>query len=168
MFRPVVRVLISRFSIALIEIVIAIPMALGVREVSKALWVLPDLHEQIETIGGLGIIMIGLGVVLEERGALREIFRLVNAPDEAWQSHLDHSCHHAGLGQLVLGLFAEIFVELTRIPNSVIYPGEVDDWLVLGGCVMVSLGGLLLVRHALVLLFESRRHFQAVGRKPQP
>ncbi|WP_421999642.1 hypothetical protein [Reyranella sp.] len=161
MLRPVVRVLISRFSIAFIELVIAVPMALGVREVWSRLWQQPDLHEQIETIGGLGIIMIGLGVVLEERGALRQIFGLAPAPDEAWQAHLDHNCHHAGLGQLVLGLFAEISIELTKIPNSVIYTGEVDDWLVAAGCIMVGVGGLLLIRHAVVLLFLLRRQFLA-------
>ncbi|CAN5911726.1 hypothetical protein BH11PSE3_BH11PSE3_44750 [soil metagenome] len=148
MLRLLSRALVSRFFVAGIELVLALPMFLGVWESSHALWVLPDLHVAMETVTGIGIIMIGLGVVLEERGALREIFGLTGGPDEAWQAGLDHSCHHAGVGQLVLGLFAEICIELIRIPNSVIYTGDVDDWLVAAGCLMITAGALLLLRHA--------------------
>ncbi|MFZ5781076.1 MAG: hypothetical protein ACOY4R_12845 [Pseudomonadota bacterium] len=160
MLRPLFRVLISRHFAAAIELVIFVPLVLGIWEVSKALWVQPDLHEQVETLTGLGIIMIALGVVLEERRSLREVFGLLDGPDEAWEEHIDHSCHLAGVGQLVLGLFAEIFMELTKIPNSVIYTGEVDDWLLAGGCIMIGIGALLLLRHAIVLMTMSRRLHQ--------
>ena len=157
MIRPLARALISRVSIAVIELVIVVPMALAILEVSKAVFVQPDLKEPMDIITGIGMIMIGLGVVLEERKALREIFGLVDGPDEAWQSHLDHSCHHAGVGQLVLGLFAEICIEMIRIPNTVIYTGDVDDYLVVAGSVMVAVAALLLVRHAISLLTMTPR-----------
>ena len=91
--------------------------------------------------------------------SLREIFGLVDGPDEAWQSHLDHSCHHAGVGQLVLGLFAEICIEMIRIPNTVIYTGDVDDYLVVAGSLMVGMAALLLVRHAVSLLTMTPSQF---------
>ena len=53
---------------------------------------------------------------------------------------------------LVLGLFAEICIEMIRIPNTVIYTGDVDDYLVVAGSLMIGLGALLMVRHAVALL----------------
>jgi len=38
------------------------------------------------------------------------------------------------VGQLVFGLFAAICIEMIKIPNTIIYTGETDDWLVAGGC----------------------------------
>ena len=73
--------------------------------------------------------------------------------DEAGQEQLDLHCHHYGVGQLVFGLFAAICIEMIKVPNTVIYTGETDDWLVAGGMVFVLLGAFLLVRHAFALLF---------------
>ena len=48
---------------------------------------------------------------------------------------------------------AEICIELIKIPNTIIYTGEVDDYLVAAGLVFVGVGALLLVRHVLVMFF---------------
>jgi hypothetical protein len=48
---------------------------------------------------------------------------------------------------------AEICIELIKIPNTIIYTGEVDDYLVAAGLFFVGVGALLLVRHVLVMLF---------------
>ena len=72
-------------------------------------------------VTGIGIIMIGWGVLLEERRTLREIFGLLDGPDEAWQATIDHACHNYGVGQLSIGLMAEICIELIKIPNTIIY-----------------------------------------------
>ena len=157
MIRLLVRVLISRFSIAFIEIVIIIPMVLATLQMRKVLWRTVDLHEAMDIVSGVAIIMIALGVVLEERKTIREVFELTSGPDEARQERLDVSCHHYGVGQLVFGLFAALCIELIRIPNTIIYTGETDDWLVAGGMVFVVLGAFLLIRHALALLFVLRK-----------
>jgi hypothetical protein len=158
LFRPVARALISRYSIAIIGLIVVVPLVLAIKEISHVLWVNPDLKEPMEIINGIGVILIGLGVVLEERKALRDICGLSGGPDEAMQEYIDKSCHHYGVGQLVLGLLAEICIESIKIPNSILYTGEVDDYLVAGGCFFVGVAALLLVRHAVVLIFL----------KPQP
>ena len=156
MIRLLVRALLSRVSIGLLELLIVLPMALAVSEISKDLWVKPDLQEAIDIITGIAVIMIGLGVVLEERKTLRETSGLLDTPDEAWQASIDHSCHNYGAGQLVLGLLAAICMELIKIPNRIIYTGEVDDYLVAVGSFFVAVGALLLVRHAFVLFFKRK------------
>lgn len=157
MIRLLVRALISRFSIALIELVIVVPMALATLHMTRVLWRTTDLREAMDIVSGVGIIMIALGVVLEERKAIREVFDLTGGPDEARQEQLDHNCHHYGVGQLVFGLFAAICIEMIKIPNTIVYTGEADEWLIAGGTLFVVLGAFLLVRHALVLvLFRAK------------
>lgn len=153
MFRSLMRVLTSRYTIGLISLLICVPMLITLTEVSRALWAKPDIKEEMEIVTGIGIIMIGWGVVLEERKTLREIFGVLGMPDEAWQEMVDHTCHHYGVGQLSIGLMAEICIELIKIPNTIIYTGEVDDYLVAAGLAFVAVGALLLVRHVLVMFF---------------
>lgn len=153
MTRHLLRGVTSRYTIAFISAVICVPMAITIFVVSRQLWARPDLHEPMDIVTGVGIIMIGWGVVLEERATLREIFGLTGGVDEAWQAALDHTCHNYGVGQLVLGLMAEICIEMIKIPNNIIYTGEVDDFLVAGGLFFVGIGALIQVRHVLVMLF---------------
>ncbi len=153
MFRPLMTLLTSRYTIGLLSLVICVPMLITLTEVSEALWSKPDLKEEMEIVTGIGIIMIGWGVLLEERKTLREIFGLLDAPDEAWQEQIDHTCHNYGVGQLSIGLMAEICIELIKIPNTIIYTGEVDDYLVAAGLFFVGVGALLLIRHVIVMLF---------------
>ena len=163
MIRQLMRGVTSRYVIALISAVICVPMTITIFAVSRELWQRPDLHEPMDIVTGIGIIMIGWGVVLEERFTLREIFGLTGGPDEAFQAALDHTCHNYGVGQLVLGLMAEICIEMIKIPNNIIYTGEVDDFLVAGGLVFVGLGALIQARHVLVKLF-----FRSLGHPPLP
>ena len=153
MFRSLMFVLTSRFTIGLLSLLICVPMTISVLEVSHALWSKPDLKEEMEIVTGIGIIMIGWGVLLEERRTLREIFGLLGGRDEDWQAAIDHACHNYGVGQLSIGLMAEICIELIKIPNTIIYTGEVDDYLVAAGLFFVGVGALLLVRHVFVMLF---------------
>ena len=153
MIRLLVRALISRFSIALIELLIVVPMVLATFQMTKVLWKTTDLHEAMDIVSGVAIIMIALGVVLEERKTIREVFELTGEPDESRQEWLDLHCHHYGVGQLVFGLFAAICVEMIKVPNTVIYTGETDDWLIAAGMLFVLLGAFLLVRHAFALVF---------------
>lgn len=153
MIRSLMSVLTSRYTIGIVSLLICIPMSITLIEVSKVLWTKPDMKEEMDIVTGIGIIMIGWGVLLEERRTLREIFGLLDGPDEGWQAAIDHACHNYGVGQLSIGLMAEICIELIKIPNTIIYTGEVDDYLVAAGLFFVGVGALLLLRHVLVMLF---------------
>ena len=73
--------LLSRPAIALIEVIVVVPQILTVLQVWQMLWRGPDLHEPMDIVAGIGVIMIGLGVVLEERKTFRKIFGLTGGPD---------------------------------------------------------------------------------------
>ena len=156
LFSILARILLSRYAIALLELIIVVPQILAVYQVWQMLWNQPDLHVPMDIVSGIGIIMIGFGVALEERKALRVIFGRTGGPDEAWQERLDENCHHYGVGQLVLGLIAEICIDMIKIPNTIIYTGEVDDYLVAAGCIFVAIGTILLLKHAFTLVFMMR------------
>ena len=145
--------LLSRPAIAVIEVIVVVPQILTVLQVWQMLWRGPDLHEPMDIVAGIGVIMIGLGVVLEERKTFRKIFGLTGGPDEAWQEHIDESCHYYGAGQLVMGFLAAISIDMIKIPNSIIYTGEVDDYLVAAGCIFIAIGAALLLKHAFTLAF---------------
>ncbi len=151
------RVLSSRFTIGVLSLLIVLPMVFSIGEVSGHLFGKPDIKEEMDICTGIGVIMIGLGVALEERKTLREVFGLLGGADEAWQASIDHLCHNYGAGQLVIGLLAEIFIEAIKIPNTILYTGEVDDYLVVGSLFFVGLGALLLFRLGITLIFFARK-----------
>jgi hypothetical protein len=132
---------------------IVLPMVLANIEVSSHLFGKPDIREEMDICTGIGVIMIGLGVALEERKTLREVFGLLGGPDEAWQASIDHLCHNYGAGQLVIGLLAEICIEAIKIPNTILYTGEVDDYLVAASLLFVLIGAVLLFRFAFTMIF---------------
>jgi hypothetical protein len=150
-------VLSSRFTIGIICLLIVLPMVLANIEVSTRLFTKPDIREEMDICTGIGVIMIGLGVALEERKTLREVFGVLGGADEAWETSIDHLCHNYGAGQLVIGLFAEICIEAIKIPNTILYTGEVDDYLVAASLFFISLGAILLFRFGITMvLFMSK------------
>ena len=58
MIRSLMLGLTSRFTIGLLSLLICVPMTITLFEVSRALWVKPDLKEEMEIVTGIGIIMI--------------------------------------------------------------------------------------------------------------
>ena len=147
------RIVLSRAFIGVLEFVLVVPMVLAVFEVGGELFHKPDLHGEMEIVTGIGVIMIGFGVMLEERHIMREVFGLTGGPHEAWEVEIDHICHRYGVGQLVLGLLAEICIEAIKIPNTILYTGEVDDFLIVGALVFMAIGAILLARGSITLLF---------------
>ena len=151
------RVLSSRFTIGIIALLIVVPMVLAIPEVWARLFGKPDIKEEMDICTGLGVIMIGLGVSLEERKTLREVFGILGGRFEGWEQKIDHICHNYGAGQLVIGLMAEICIEAIKIPNTILYTGEVDDYLVTASLFFIGLGGFLLLRLAFTLFFRVPR-----------
>lgn len=152
MIRWLMRVLLSAVAIGLIDILIFIPLVLAIIDLSRDLWLGHELRELLEIVEGMGVILIGWGVALEERGELREIFGLAGAPDEAWQAHVDHSCKSIGIGLLVFGLFAEMCTQVIRLPNRIINTEGFNEALVGVGLVFLAICAFILVRHVVALL----------------
>lgn len=87
-----------------------------------------DLHKILETLEGFGVIFIGWGVTLEERGTLKQMF---GVDDEgSFGEDCDWLCHQYGLGLLVIGLFAEILIQFIKLPNEIINTIDIDRYLV--------------------------------------
>jgi hypothetical protein len=147
------RLLLSRPFLGLLQLLLVAPMVLTIVQVGHELFRKPDLKEEMEIVTGIGVIMIGFGVALEERHVLREVFGLLGGVHEAWEEAIDHLCHKYGAGQLVLGLLAEICIEAIKIPNTILYTGEVDDYLIVGALFFLGVGALLLARGGITLLF---------------
>jgi multisubunit Na+/H+ antiporter MnhG subunit len=145
------RVLLSPAAIAVIDLLILIPLALSIVDVMQDLWTRPDIHEPMDIVEGMGVILIGWGVALEERAAMRGIFGLMDVPDPARQNHIDHVCHHTGIGLLVFGLFAEICVEAIRLPDRIIDTKGINHAILAVSVVFLAISAFIMVRHIAVL-----------------
>lgn len=160
--RFAMRIFMLPVSIAIMELVILVPIVLSVITVLDDL-MHGKLDEPMEILEGVGVVLIGWGVAIEERPSLREIFHLEGGPNEALERGIDVLCHSSGIGLLIFGLFAEIAVAAVRLPNHVV-PTEGFDPVVL--CVsvfFVALGIYVLAQHIVRLLIAILS-----GRVPAP
>ncbi len=146
------RFLISPFFIAAVDLLILFPMVLSIIDVVKSVHRHGDTHEPVVITSTVALIMIGWGVALEERGAIRKVFGMTGRPDEAWQAHIDDSCHYYGVAQLILGLFAEIFVAMISLPDRIINTKGWEHTLTGLAIALIGIAALIQVRHIFVLL----------------
>jgi hypothetical protein len=140
------RFLISPPAIAAVNLLVLWPLVLSVVDVVEGISLHRKFGEAVDTVSTIAIVMIGWGVALEERNVLRGMFRMVGRPDERWQHGIDEACHRAGVGVLILGLFAEICSEMIHLPNRIIDTSGFEHPLLALGTVLLSLGGLVLLR----------------------
>jgi hypothetical protein len=151
-FLAPLRVLISPPAIAAVNLLILWPLVLSVADVGEGFVLHRDFNEAVDTVSTIAIMMIGWGVALEERHVLREVFGMVGREDEPWQGALDALCHRAGVGILVLGLFAEVCAEMVHLPDRIINTDGSEHELLALGAVLLALCGLVLVRHIVKLI----------------
>jgi hypothetical protein len=147
--RALFQILVHPWAIALANATIALILALGFVEMLRS--GLEPLHTAEEVVTGLGVILIGWGVALEERHKLREVFGLLGE-NEAREERIDEICHRFGLGQLLFGLFAEIMVEAVRIPDAIINTSGIERSVLTAAAALLGIGGLLLLRQIALLL----------------
>jgi hypothetical protein len=145
-FLAPLRVLISPSGIAAVNLLILWPLVLSIVDVIEGIWIHRDFNEAVDTVSTIAIILIGWGVALEERHVLREVFRMSGRPDERWQHGIDEACRRAGVGVLILGLFAEICAELIHLPNRIIETGGSEHPLLAIGTFFLAVAGLILMR----------------------
>jgi hypothetical protein len=151
MIRFAMRVFMMPVSIVLMDLIIVVPILLSIVTVIQDL-MHGKLDEPMEILEGVGVVLIGWGVAVEERPSLREIFHLEGGANAAMEQAIDVLCHSSGIGMLIFGLFAEIAVTAVRLPNHVV-PTEGFDPIVLGiSAVFVALGTYVLIQHIVRLL----------------
>jgi hypothetical protein len=155
------RLLVSPVAIVLVTVIILVPMVRTVFDVFDAAFTRRDFHESVEIVRIIAVIMIGWGVALEERHVIRKVFRIAGGPDETWQARIDDICHRFGVGSLVLGLFAEVSVDLIALPDRIADARGKEHMLLAVGAGLIALAAVLFVRHILVLLANWRPRDEA-------
>lgn len=145
------KLLLNRWSIVVLNAIIALPLILAVVEIASLLWWSGyfdhgAIREAGHLIEGMGVVLIGWGVVLEERHGVAQLLGGASSDDPAHEGALDTLCHHAGLAQLVLGLFAEILVQCVQIPDHIINTDGIERVVLTGGDALLALGLAALIR----------------------
>ncbi|MFI5033288.1 MAG: hypothetical protein ACHQPH_21565 [Reyranellales bacterium] len=151
LFRMLMRVFTSVPCIGIVGLLIMFPLVLGIVAAQRDLRAGKDVEHIAEMLEGLGIILIGWGVAIEERHSLRQMAGLIGSPDSEREIAIDHVSHSNGICMLILGLFAEIGVEAVRLPNDVLPTFDFDEgvtWITIG---FVVVGGLVLLHHLAML-----------------
>jgi hypothetical protein len=109
----------------------------------KVTWIFlnPANHfsESVELWEGYGTILVGFGVLLEERSSLRHILG-ATANDS---SSVEEVCHDYGVILVLIGIVVEICAWLVKIPNEVLDTYGVEFTLLNIGAVVAALGGIL-------------------------
>ena len=147
-FLAPLRVLISPPAIAAVNLLILWPLVLSVVDVIEGYAMHRDFNEAVDTVSTIAIMMIGWGVALEERYVLREVFGLIGRADEALAERARRRCAIApAWAVLTLGLFAEICAEMVHLPDRIINTDGREHELLAAGTVLLSLCGIVLVRH---------------------
>lgn len=147
MVRIFFRLFLSPAAIIAMAILILIPLIMGGWHVLSKVWemTLEQEHELMEIATGLGVILIGWGVAIEERSTLRQLFKLVNDGESPREVALDHECHSHGVGLLILGLFAEICIEVVRLPNQIVNTETISDIIITLSVMFLAIGAYVLV-----------------------
>jgi hypothetical protein len=151
MIRLLMLFVLAPFTIAVVDLLILIPLALVMIEVIYILALGKHIQEALEVVTGIGVILIGWGVALEERHDLREIFN-IHTHNEEWQSGIDFSCKSTGIGALVFGLFAEMCIEAIKLPNHIINTEGLNEGVVALSMVFLALTAYILIRHIVLLV----------------
>ncbi len=147
------KILLNRWSIILLNLLIAMPMTLALIEIGVLLWGAGrgdhgTIKEAGHLIEGMGVILIGWGVVLEERHGVSHLLGGLPTENPDDEAALDALCHQSGLALLVLGLVAEILVQCVEVPDHIINTDGVERVVLSVGAAFLALGLAVLVRHS--------------------
>lgn len=139
----ILDLLTSRTAILIGNVLLLAMMIQGSLHVLSDMANLPLAQKEMEEVlEGLGTILVGLGVALEERETLLKFLGLYPARQSPLQSCVDHHCHGYGLVVLLLGLAVEVVVYLIRMPNI---PTVDFDPALLRLAALLCLGGAFLL-----------------------
>ncbi|MES2965655.1 MAG: hypothetical protein V4760_17370 [Bdellovibrionota bacterium] len=114
----------------------------------KATWIYlrPEDHfeEAVELWDGFGTILLGFGVILEERGSIQKILglKLGSAAHDA-EKFVESVCHNYGVLFVILGVIIELFAWLVKIPNEVLDTHGVEFTMVNIAALAAALAAVL-------------------------
>lgn len=151
MVRLALRVFLFPASIAVLDLVILVPVVLSIVTVLSTLWH-GKLEEPMDILEGVGVVLIGWGVAIEERPSLRTIFKLTETGDPAFEAGIDLLCHSSGVGLLIFGLFSEIAVAAVRLPNDIVPTEGFDEWVLCFSTLFIGLSAYVLAQHIVRLM----------------
>jgi hypothetical protein len=146
------RVLVSPFFIAVINVLILFPMVLSIVDVGRSILAHGNPDELVNVMSTVSSIMIGWGVALEEREVIRRVAGGKGGPNEARQSKIDGQCHSFGVAQLVLGLFSDIPVAMISLPDRIINATGIEYELLWVSIVLIAIAAVVQARHILLLV----------------
>ena len=135
------RVISHRFTLSLMNAAILFLVYAALRE-SWFRQTLEDVHEGAELWKGVGAVLLGYGVVLEERHHVRKLF---SCPSEK-TSRMEKVCHEYGVSLVILGVVIEILAYLIKIPNEVLNTDGLEPWFLNTASVFASGAALLQFR----------------------
>lgn len=118
--------LLSRWTLILFNVLISYVCVLAAIDVVMMIVNNGHFAVQVEVMDGMGVIMIGYGVALEERHALRDLAGPLSRINRNWEAAIDKHCHSQGLLLLVFGLFVEMCIACIEIPNHVVDTGGIE------------------------------------------
>jgi hypothetical protein len=104
-------------------------------------------EEAVELWDGFGTILLGLGVVLEERSSLQKILGLkLSAEAHRFEEFVEHVCHDYGVIFVILGVIIELFAWLVKIPNEVLDTYGVEFTLLNVAAFAAAIGAVLQIK----------------------
>ena len=161
MVRFLIRVFLLPFTIGIIDLLILVPALLSIYTVVEEV-MHGKIDEAEEILEGVGVVLIGWGVAIEERPSLRQMFNLVGV-NEAYEAGVDVLCHSSGVGLLIFGLFSEMAVSAVRLPNHIVPTEGFDEPVMYIGTMFIAIATYILALHIY-------RLFVAIvwGRVPAP
>ncbi len=158
------KLLLNRWTLSVLNLLILVPLVLAVVELFSLLWGsawTANMHDAIsqseDLIEGVGVVLIGWGVALEERDGMAELLGSSIDLGDPREVSLSHACHSSGLAILVLGLFAEIAMETVKLPDHIINTNSIERWPLSIGAALLALGAVCLVLHIVRMIFP-REH----------
>ncbi len=120
----------------------------------KTTWVHlnPENHfdEAVELWEGFGTILMGFGVILEERVSLQHMVGFQG------KDSIEEVCHDFGVIFVVLGVVIEVFAWLVKIPNSVFDTYEIEIAMLHLAAAAAAIGGWFQIKFQLVLFQAAR------------
>jgi hypothetical protein len=159
--------LLSRWAILAINAIIFFVLAISVDDITRLVWGGHELHSLEEIISGVCVILIGYGVVLEERHSLRAMLGAGHTLDLPNETAIDHFSHGAGLLMLVYGLLGEISVECVRIPDRLINTQGIERGVLLLATFFIVASLWVLLTFSYRLVFKGAAGHALTSSVPQ-